>query len=48
MTGCLGLTRQHIINLILKKTQMIQLNARGKIKFHGQLTEFKTQLYIPP
>ena len=42
MSGCLGLTRLHVINFILKKTQMIKLNVRGKIKFHVQLTELKT------
>ena len=42
VTGCLGLTRLHIINFILKKMQMIQLHARDEIKFHGQLAEFGT------
>ena len=42
VTGCLGLTRLHIINFILKKMQVIQLDARDKIKFHGQVAEFGT------
>ena len=42
LAGCLGLTSLHIINFILKKMQMIQLDARDKIKFHGQLAEFGT------
>ena len=46
VTGCLGLTRLHIINFILKKMQVIQLDARDKIKFHGQVAEFGTLLYI--